>query len=116
MWRRSTLFLRARTWFVIGPLFILAVFIGGFVALLLATFVVVQACSGTGHRLRHRAPLRLPAHPLGQLGLLVAALAEDFFGFLPFGFFIALTLLPILSARSPTPTARSPTPWSDTCS
>ncbi|HEV3013923.1 MAG TPA: hypothetical protein VG499_11650, partial [Actinomycetota bacterium] len=26
VWRRSTLFLRARTWFVIGPLFVLAVF------------------------------------------------------------------------------------------
>ena len=25
VWRRSTLFLRARTWFVIGPLFVLAV-------------------------------------------------------------------------------------------
>ena len=51
VWRRSTLFLRARTWFVIGPLFVLAVFIGGLLG--------VRA-----HR-RHRAPLRLPAHPLG---------------------------------------------------
>ena len=40
VWRRSTLFLRARTWFVIGPLFVVAVFVGGFVAFLLATFVV----------------------------------------------------------------------------
>ena len=45
VWRRSTLFLRARTWFVIGPLFVVAVFVGGFVAFLLATFVVVQGCS-----------------------------------------------------------------------
>ena len=45
VWRRSTLFLRARTWFVIGPLFVVAVFAGGFVAFLLATFVVVQGCS-----------------------------------------------------------------------
>ena len=35
----------------------------------------------------------------GELGLLVAALARDFFGFLPFGFFIALTLVPILSGQ-----------------
>jgi phosphatidate cytidylyltransferase len=35
----------------------------------------------------------------GQIGLLVAALARDFFGFLPFGFFILLTLVPILSGR-----------------
>jgi phosphatidate cytidylyltransferase len=33
------------------------------------------------------------------VGLLVAALARDFFGFLPFGFFILLTLVPILSGR-----------------
>src|SRR6266498_642874 len=47
--RRSTLVLRARVWFLIGPLFVVAVFIGGFVV------------------------------------------------FLPFGFLILLTLLPILS-------------------
>jgi phosphatidate cytidylyltransferase len=99
VWRRSTLFLRARTWFVIGPLFVLAVFIGGFVAFLLATFVVVQACSEfariSGIQRRYAYLLIL----WGELGLLVAALARDFFGFLPFGFFIALTLLPILSGQ-----------------
>ncbi|HZA80677.1 MAG TPA: hypothetical protein VFC13_04290, partial [Actinomycetes bacterium] len=50
VWRRSTLFLRARTWFVIGPLFVLAVFIGGFVAFLLATFVVVKSAEPWGLR------------------------------------------------------------------
>jgi phosphatidate cytidylyltransferase len=99
VWRRSTLFLRARTWFVIGPLFVLAVFIGGFVAFLLATFVVVQGCSEfvriAGIERRYAYLLILG----GELGLLVAALTRDFFGFLPFGFFIALTLVPILSGR-----------------
>jgi phosphatidate cytidylyltransferase len=99
VWRRSTLFLRARTWFVIGPLFVLAVFIGGFVAFLLATFVVVQGCSefvriaGIGRRYAYLLIL------WGELGLLVAALARDFFLFLPFGFFILLTLVPILSGQ-----------------
>jgi predicted CDP-diglyceride synthetase/phosphatidate cytidylyltransferase len=99
VWRRSTLFLRARTWFVIGPLFVLAVFIGGFVAFLLATFVVVQGCSEfvriAGIERRYAYLLILG----GEVGLLVAALARDFFGFLPFGFFIALTLVPVLSGR-----------------
>jgi phosphatidate cytidylyltransferase len=99
VWRRSTLFLRARTWFVIGPLFVLAVFVGGFVAFLLATFVVVQGCSEfvriAGIERRYAYLLIL----WGELGLLVAALARDFFGFLPFGFFILLTLVPILSGR-----------------
>jgi phosphatidate cytidylyltransferase len=99
VWRRSTLFLRARTWFVIGPLFVLAVFIGGFVAFLLATFVVVQGCS---EFVRIASIDRRYAYLLilwGEAGLLVAALARDFFLFLPFGFFILLTLVPILSGR-----------------
>jgi phosphatidate cytidylyltransferase len=99
VWRRSTLFLRARAWFVIGPLFVLAVFVGGFVAFLLATFVVVQGCSEfvriAGIERRYAYLLIL----WGEVGLLVAALARDFFGFLPFGFFILLTLVPILSGR-----------------
>jgi phosphatidate cytidylyltransferase len=84
---------------VIGPLFVLAVFVGGFVAFLLATFVVVQGCSEfvriAGIERRYAYLLIL----WGELGLLVAALARDFFGFLPFGFFILLTLVPILSGR-----------------
>jgi phosphatidate cytidylyltransferase len=99
VWRRSTLFLRARTWFVIGPLFVVAVFTGGFVALLLATFVVLQ---GLSEFVRVAAIERPYAYLLllwGEIGLLVAALARDFFGFLPFGFFILLTLVPILSGR-----------------
>jgi phosphatidate cytidylyltransferase len=99
VWRRSTLFLRARTWFVIGPLFVVAVFAGGFVAFLLATFVVVQGCSEfariAGIERRYAYLLIL----WGELGLLVAALARDFFDFLPFGFFVALTLVPILSGQ-----------------
>jgi phosphatidate cytidylyltransferase len=99
VWRRSTLFLRARTWFVIGPLFVVAVFIGGFVAFLLATFVVVQGCS---EFVRIAGIDRRYAYLLilwGEAGLLVAALARDFFLFLPFGFFILLTLAPILSGQ-----------------
>jgi phosphatidate cytidylyltransferase len=97
VWRRSTLFLRARTWFVIGPLFVVAVFTGGFVAFLLATFVVVQ---GSSEFVRIAGIERRYAYLLilwGEVGLLVAALARDFFPFLPVGFFILLTLVPILS-------------------
>src|SRR6266508_3401489 len=43
--RRSTLFPRTRVWFLIGPLFVVAVFIGGFVSFLLATYVVLQGSS-----------------------------------------------------------------------
>jgi phosphatidate cytidylyltransferase len=99
VWRRSTLFLRARTWVVIGPLFVIAVFTGGFVAFLLATFVVVQ---GSSEFVRVAGIERRYAYLLilwGEVGLLVAALARDFFVFLPFGFFILLTLVPILTGR-----------------
>jgi phosphatidate cytidylyltransferase len=99
VWRRSTLFLRTRTWFLIGPLFVLAVFTGGFFAFLLATFVVLQ---GLSEFVRFAGIERPYAYLLifwGLVGLLAAALARDFFGFLPFGFFILLTLVPILSGR-----------------
>jgi phosphatidate cytidylyltransferase len=97
VWRRSTLFQRARIWLIIGPLFVVAVFTGGFVAFLLATFVVVQ---GSSEFVRIAGIDRRYAYLLilwGEGGLLVAALARDFFGFLPFGFFILLTLVPIFS-------------------
>jgi phosphatidate cytidylyltransferase len=99
VWRRSTLFQRARTWFVIGPLFVLAVFIGGFVAFLLATFVLLQGLSEFARMAGIQRPYAYLLLLWGQVGLLVAALARDFFGFLPFGFFILLTLVPILSGR-----------------
>jgi phosphatidate cytidylyltransferase len=99
VWRRSTLFLRARTWFVIGPLFVLAVFIGGFVAFLLATFVLLQGLSEFARMAGIQRPYAYLLLLWGLVGLLVAALARDFFGFLPFGFFILLTLVPLLSGR-----------------
>jgi phosphatidate cytidylyltransferase len=99
VWRRSTLFQRARTWFVIGPLFVVAVFTGGFVAFLLATFVLLQGLSEFARMAGIQRPYAYLLLLWGQIGLLVAALARDFFGFLPFGFFILLTLVPILSGQ-----------------
>jgi phosphatidate cytidylyltransferase len=95
--RRSTLFLRARVWFVIGPLFVIAVFIGGFVSFLLASYVVLQGSSEivriAGIQRRYALLLML----WGEIGLLVAALAGSYVVFLPFGFLILLTLLPVVS-------------------
>jgi phosphatidate cytidylyltransferase len=95
--RRSTLFLRARVWFLIGPLFVIAVFIGGFVSFILASYVVLQGLSEivrmAGIQRRYALLLML----WGQVGLLVAAFAGRYVLFLPFGFLILLTLLPILS-------------------
>jgi phosphatidate cytidylyltransferase len=97
--RRSTLFMRARVWFVISPLFVLAVFIGGFVAFLLATYVMLQGLSEivriAGIQRRYALLLML----WGQVGLLVAAFAREYFVLLPFGFLILLMLVPILSGE-----------------
>lgn len=97
--RRSTLFLRARVWFLIGPLFVVAVFIGGFVSFLLATYVILQGSSEmvrvAGIQRRYALLLML----WGEIGLLVAAFAGDYVVFLPFGFLVLLTLLPILSGE-----------------
>jgi phosphatidate cytidylyltransferase len=97
--RRSTLFIRARVWFIIGPLFVVAVFIGGFVAFLLATYVMLQGSSEiariAGIQRRYALLLLL----WGEVGLLVAAFAREYFVLLPFGFLILLTLVPILSGE-----------------
>lgn len=95
--RRSTLFLRTRVWLLIGPLFVVAVFIGGFVSFLLASYVLLQGSSEiariAGIQRRYALLLML----WGQIGLLVAALFGSYVVFLPFGFLILLTLVPILS-------------------
>jgi phosphatidate cytidylyltransferase len=97
--RRSTLFARARAWFIIGPLFVVVVFIGGFVSFLLATYVVLQGSSEiariAGIQRRYALLLML----FGEVGLLVAAFAGSYVVFLPFGFLILLTLVPILSGE-----------------
>ena len=95
--RRSTLFHRARVWFLIGPLFVIAVFIGGFVSFILASYVILQGSSEiarmAGIQRRYAMLLML----WGEIGLLVAAFAGRYLVFLPFGFLILLTLLPVIS-------------------
>jgi phosphatidate cytidylyltransferase len=97
--RRSTLFARLRTWLWVAPLFLLVLFAGGFVLFLAALFLTLQATSeyvrlvGLGRRYALLLMLWSVA------GLLVGALARDFFMFLPFGFFIILTLIPIASGQ-----------------
>jgi phosphatidate cytidylyltransferase len=96
---RSTLFLRVRTWSLIAPVFLLAVFSGGFLVFLLAGFLALQGVTEYARLTRLERPYRLLL-ALGSLaGLLVAALAQRWFLFLPLGFFILVTLLPVLSGR-----------------
>src|SRR5919202_1612764 len=83
----------------VAPLFLLAVFTGGFVAFLLATFVVLQGESEFARisGMHRRYALLLMLWSLA--GLLVAALAREYFLFLPFGFFILLTLVAMVSGE-----------------
>jgi len=97
--RRSTLFLRLRTWLWVTPLFLLTLYIGGVVLFVLAVFVTVQAASEyvrlVGISRRYALLLML----WSVVGLLVGSLAREFFLFLPFGFFVILTLVPIVSGQ-----------------
>jgi phosphatidate cytidylyltransferase len=97
--RRSTLFVRMRTWLWIAPLFVVCMFAGGFVLFLPAVFVTLQAISEYVRLvgLSRRYALLLMVFSL--VGLVVAALARDFFVVLPFGFFIVLTLIPVASGQ-----------------
>lgn len=93
----STLFLRVRSWAVIAPVFVLALFTGGFFVFLLAAFVALQGSAEYGRMvgLQRRYGWLLVIWSL--VGLLVAALARRYFLFLPIGFFFLLTLVPILT-------------------
>jgi phosphatidate cytidylyltransferase len=97
--RRSTLFVRLRTWLWIAPLFVVCLFAGGFVLFVPAVFVTLQAVSeyvrlvGLGRR------YALLVMIWSLVGLIVGAVARDFFVLLPFGFFIVLTLIPVASGQ-----------------
>lgn len=97
--RRSTLFLRVRSWAVIAPVFVFALFTGGVVVFALAAFIAVQGireyAEVTGLERRYTAVLVT----WSIVGLLIAALARRYFLFLPLGFFFLVTLVPILSGR-----------------
>jgi phosphatidate cytidylyltransferase len=103
VWRRSTLFLRARSWLVIGLLFVVAVFTGGVVAFLLASYAVIWGLAELARVIGIPRRYALLLLLWGEVGLLVAALARDFFIFLPFGFFILLALIAILSGGEEAP-------------
>lgn len=96
---RSTLFLRVRSWAVIAPIFLLAMFVGGFLVFLLAAFVALQGAAEYGRivGLRRRYAWFLCGWIL--VGLLVAAFSRRYFLFLPLGFFFVLTLGPIVSGE-----------------
>jgi phosphatidate cytidylyltransferase len=97
--RRSTLFIRLRTWLWVAPVFVLVLFTGGFVLFIAALFLTVQTVGEyvrlVGLSRRYGVALLL----WSIVGLLIGSLARDFFLFLPFGFFIVLTLIPIASGQ-----------------
>jgi phosphatidate cytidylyltransferase len=97
--RRSTLFLRLRMWLWVAPLFLLALFTGGFVLFLLAVFVTVQAISEYVRLVGISRRYALLLMPWSVLGLVVASQARDYFLLLLFGFFVVLTLVPVLSGQ-----------------
>jgi phosphatidate cytidylyltransferase len=96
----STLFLRVRTWAWIAPVFLLAVFTGGFVVLLLAALIALQGVAEYARlvQLERRYLALLAAWSI--VGLLVAALARRYFLFLPLGFFFLTCLIPIVTGQT----------------
>jgi len=83
----STLFVRVVTWAWIAPLFVLSLFIGGFVVFALAALIALQGVAEYARLvgLERRYLVLLAAWSI--VGLLVAALARRYFLFLPLGFF-----------------------------
>ena len=95
----STLFLRVRSWAVIAPIFTIALFAGGFAVFLLAAFIALQGSVEYSRLVGLQRRYTWALVVWSVVGLLVAALAQRYFLFLPLGFFFVLTLFPILGAR-----------------
>ena len=97
---RSTLFLRVRTWAWIAPVFVLAVFTGGFVVFLLAAAIALQGVAEYARLVRLERPYLALLAAWAIVGLLVAALARRYFLFLPLGLFLLTCLTPILTGQT----------------
>ena len=95
----STLFLRVRSWAVIAPVFVLAIFSGGFLVFLLAAFIALQGAAEYGRLVGLQRRYAWLLVFWSVVGLLVAALAQRYFLFLPLGFFFLLTLAPIVTGH-----------------
>jgi len=96
----STLFLRVRTWAWIAPVFVLAVFTGGVVVFLLAAVIALQGVAEYAHLIELERRYLAPLAAWSIVGLLVAALARRYFLFLPLGFFLLISLTPIVSGQT----------------
>lgn len=93
----TTLFLRVRTWALIAAVFILTLFSGGFVVFAFAAAVGLQGSAEYVRLVGLSRGYALLLYAWVLAGLLVAAFARRYFLFLPLGFFMLLTLIPILS-------------------
>src|SRR6266511_2363485 len=96
----STLFLRVRTWAWIAPVFVLAVFTGGVVVFLLAAVIALQGVAEYARLIELARRYLAPLAAWSIVGLLVAALARRYFLFLPLGFFLLISLTPIVSGQT----------------
>ncbi len=94
--RRSTLLRRLRAWLWIAPLFVLALFTGGFVLFVLTLFLVLQAL---GEYVRMTGLPRRPALALllwSAAGLAVGVFLPGLVALLPFGFLLLATVVALL--------------------
>ena len=94
--RRSVLVLRVGSWAVMAPTFVLAVFAGGAVALLLVLFLTVQGLREFGSVTGLDPAQRRLLLALGVAAVTVAAVLPSAFGVLPIGGFLVLTAAALL--------------------
>ncbi len=96
----STLFLRVHTWAWIAPVFVLAIFTNGVMVFLLATVIALQGVTEYARLIELERRYLAPLAAWSIVGLLVAALARRYFLFLPLGFFLLISLTPIVSGQT----------------
>ena len=97
--RQSSLYQKVLSWSIMAPTFLAAIFIGGPVGGIVVGFLIVQGLSEYNHLVgidRSYARLVIAA---GLATMVLTGVLTRFFLFAPLGFFMVVTMLPILTGR-----------------
>lgn len=95
--KQTALFKRVRSWAVIAPVFMIAVFVGGIVGLAIVGYLAAQALGEYGRLVGLRRSYAWLLAGSGVLTLALVGYLSRWFLFAPLAFFVLVTLVPIVT-------------------
>lgn len=97
--RETTLFKRVMSWAVMAPVFMLSVFVGGLVALVIVTFIVVQSSAEYARLVGLQRRYGWVLVILGVGTLVSTGLMPEYFLYSPLVALAAITLVPVVTGE-----------------